>query len=191
MQRHYQLLIVAPAFWVMSVSADVVRITHSPRPFFISPPPHWVAIQPTRPNTRVRYATQLGVPLAECMVTVKEYPGLAPLTQNQLDELILEKPSMEDLKGQYSAEYNNVEVLGVGNKWISGYAGQIINLRYSVGTQSGELWSRGIFVTFATTPGIIWVIGCGGMAFNPVEAQRNYSYWQSEILKFVSTLQVR
>ena len=184
------LILIAP-FFSLGASAEVARITESPRPFLVSPPAQWVVLQPTRQSTRARYASPAGSPSAECAVTVKEYAGLAQQSQNQLDQSMMELPSSKELTSQLSAQYNNVRVFSIGHIWVSGFAGQIVNYQHSVGTTSGELWSRVISLTFATTPGLIWVVGCGGTGFSPEDARRNYSYWQSDILNFLSSIRIQ
>jgi hypothetical protein len=184
------LILIAP-FFSLGASAEVARITESPRPFLVSPPAQWVVLQPTRQSTRARYASPAGSPSAECAVTVKEYAGLAQQSQNQLDQSMMALPSSKELTSQFSAQYNNVRIFSIGHKWVSGFAGQIFNYQHSVGTTTGELWSRGISLTFATTPGFVWVVGCGGTGFSPADAERNYSYWQSDILNFLSSIRIQ
>jgi hypothetical protein len=101
-----------------------------------------------------------------------------------------ELPSPIQVASHLSSQFNNVRVLSVGVASVSGHPAQLYNVQYSIGTPGGEGWFRGITVTTATTPGLVWTISCGATGRNLDEALKGYSYWQLDILRFQTNIKI-
>lgn len=171
--------------------AQTVVITNSPRQFSVVSPKSWTQQPTTTGNSRVRFFSPPGTPPAECAVIVQEYPSLRNQPQAYYDAIMVEPQNPNELAAQLSTRYNNVNIMSTGSAAISGYPAQLANAQFSVGTPRGELWGRGIFVTTATIPGLVWSISCGGLGPSPIEAQKAYLYWQSEIVIFHTNLKIQ
>jgi hypothetical protein len=103
---------------------------------------------------------------------------------------MMESPDVQEITQQLSTRYNNVNVIDTGVASISGFPAQLYNVQYSVGTTSGEQWIRGVIFTTLTTPGLVWTISCGAMESTFEEAQKGYSHWQSEMVRFPTNLKI-
>ena len=171
--------------------AQAVKVENSPRPFTVVSPTSWVQQPTSTGNSRIKFAAPLGAPAAECAVIVQVYPGLRGEPQSTFDQQMAEKPNPIEMASQLSSRYNNVKVFSTGVASISGFLAQLVNVQYSVGTPSGELWARGITITTATTPGLVWTISCGALGKSLGEAQKGFSYWQSEIMRFPTNIKIR
>lgn len=176
---------------VLAKPAQPVQVDNSPRPFTVVPPSSWIQQPTTTGNSRIKFAAPSGTPAAECAVIVKEFPGLMGEKQSTLDRQMAEQPNPGETASQLSARYNNVKVFSTGMASISGFPAQLVNVQYSVGTPRGELWARGITITTATTPGLVWTITCGALGRSVDEAQKGFSYWQSEIMRFPTNIKIR
>jgi len=171
--------------------AQVVKVDNSPRPFSVVAPTSWVQQPTTTGSSRIKFAAPSGTPAAECAVIVKEFPGLTGEPQSTFDRVMSEPPNPSEMASQLSSRFNNVRIFSTGAASISGYPAQLVNFQYSVGTPDGELWGRGIMVTTATTPGLVWTISCGAIGRSLEEAQKGYSYWQLEIMRFPTNIKIR
>jgi len=171
--------------------AQTVKVQNSPRPFTVVSPTSWVQQPTSTGNSRIKFAAPSGTPAAECAVIVKDFPGLRGEPQSTFDQQMAEPPNPREMASQLSSRYNNVKVFSTGVASVSGFPAQLVNVQYSVGTPSGELWARGITVTTATTPGLVWTITCGALGKNLDEAQKGYSYWQLEITRFLTNIKIR
>lgn len=178
-------------FTINQVNAETVTVKNSPRSFTVVAPTSWIQQPTTTGSSRIKFAAPSGTPTAECSVIVKEFPGLKGLPQSTFDSQMVVPVSITEIESQLSSQYNNVRVFSTGASSISGYPGHLYNVQYSVGTPAGELWMRGIMVTTATTPGLVWTIGCGALGKSREEAQKGYSYWQSEIMRFPTNIKIR
>lgn len=176
---------------VTQAIAQAVKVENSPRPFTVVSPTSWVQQPTSTGNSRIKFAAPLGTPAAECAVIVQVYPGLRGEPQSTFDQQMAEKPNPSEMASQLSSRYNNVKVFSTGVASISGFPAQLVNVQYSVGTPSGELWARGITITTATTPGLVWIISCGALGKSLGEAQKGFSYWQSEIMRFQTNIKIR
>jgi len=185
------LLIAFFLFISNQILAQTVSIKNSPRPFTIIPPTSWVQQPTSTGNSRIKFVAPYGTPYAECAVIVQEYPSAKNIPQSTLDKGMLEGLTISEMTEQLSAMYNNVKIFSVGVANLSGHPAQLSNCQYSVGTPSGEVWIRGIYITTATTPGLIWTICCGATGKNASEAQKGYSYWQSEFAKFPTNIKIQ
>jgi len=178
-------------FLVTSALAQTVQVTSSPRPFSAVAPTSWTQQETTTGNSRIKFAAPAGTPSAECAVIVKEFPSLRGEPQSTFDQKMAEPLDPTEMASQLSSRYNNVKVFATGVASVSGYPAKLFNVQYSVGTPSGELWARGVLVTTATTPGLVWTISCGALGLSPAEAQKGYSYWQSEIMRFPTNIKIQ
>lgn len=185
------LVIVFCVFGISQVLAQAVSVKNSPRPFTIVPPSSWVQQPTSTGNSRVKFIAPPGRPAAECAVIVQEYPIAKDIPQSTLDKGMLEGLTISEMTEQLSAIVNNVKIFSIASANISGYPAQLANCQYSVGTPSGEVWVRGIYVTTATTPGLIWIVSCGATGRDAKEAQKGYSYWQLELLKFPTNIKIQ
>ena len=173
------------------VFAQAVSVKNSPRPFSIVPPTSWVQKPTSTGNSRIKFVAPSGTPYAECAVIVQEYPSAKNISQSTLDKGMVEGLTISEMTEQLSAMFNNVKIYSVAMANISGHPAQLANCQYSIGTPSGEVWVRGIYITTATTPGLIWIICCGAIGKDANEAQKGYSYWQLEILKFPTNIKIQ
>lgn len=176
---------------VTSASAQTVQVTSFPRQFSAVVPTSWSQQATTTGSSRIKFAAPSGTPAAECAVIAKEFHGLKDEPQSTFDRQMSEHLDPAEIASQLSSSFNNVKVFATGVASVSGYPAQLTNVQYSVGTPSGELWVRGIMVTTATTPGLVWTISCGALGWSPAEAQKGYSYWQSEIMRFPTNIKIR
>jgi len=185
------MLIGCGLFVAIQSMAQTVNVQNSPRPFTVVAPASWVQQPTSTGNSRIKFAAPSGAPAAECAVIVKDFPGLRGQPQSALDQQMFGPPDPEELVSQLSSRYNNVKVFSTGIASISGFPAQLANVQFSVGTPSGELWTRGITVATVTTPGLVWTISCGALGMRLEQAQRGYSYWQLEITKFLTNIKIR
>jgi len=183
--------IVSGFFVVTQAIAQTVKVENSPRSFTVVSPTSWVQQPTTTGNSRIKFASPSGTPAAECAVIIKEFPGLRGEPQSTFDQQMAGSPNPSEMASQLSSRYNNVKVFSTGVASISGFPAQLVNVQYSAGTPSGELWARGITVTTATTPGLVWTISCGALGKSLGEAQKGFSYWQSEIMRFPNNIKIR
>ena len=191
MKRHVlSLFLIAVYLFVPKVYAQTVTIKDSSRPFSVKPPNSWVRESTSTGNSRVKFVSPPDTPPAECAVIVKELFPLQGFTQQELDKQSLELVSLEGLRQHLSSSYNNVQVFTTGVAEISGYPAQTVQFEYSTGTPDGELWARAFTSTTKTTPGIVWTITCGALGYTPEDAQKGYSYWQSEMVKFPTHVKI-
>lgn len=171
--------------------AQQILVEDAPRPFTVVAPNSWVRAPTTTGSSRVKFAAPAGTPSAECAVLVKELHGLENQPQSYYDQQMLGPPNPGELASQLSSRYNNVSVFGPAVAFISGYPAQFANTQYSVGTPAGEQWARGISVSTATTPGLVWIVVCGAIGRTAEEAQKGFSYWQAEIMRFPTNVKIR
>jgi hypothetical protein len=185
-------LFIIIAFTAIPVQAeDRIAISNVLRPFTVKPITSWVQVPPTTGNSRVKFVSPDGTPRAECAVIVQEYPQLSELTQAELDLRTRAAYNDKEIQQNLSKRYNNVVVDSSSTAAVSGYAANWINTRFSVGAPSGEVWSRGFNIGFATTPGVIWTISCGGLGRSLEEANKAFSYWQSAMVTFHTHLKIQ
>ncbi|HAR49694.1 MAG TPA: hypothetical protein DCR81_06260 [Smithella sp.] len=183
-------IVVSGLFMASQLFAQTFSVKNSPRPFTVVAPTSWVQQPTTTGNSRIKFASPSGTPAAECAVIVQEYPSAKNIPQSTLDKGMAEGLDPSEITSQLSSLYNNVKIFSVGVGNIAGHPAQFVNCQYSVGTPTGEIWARGILVTAATTPGLIWTISCGALGKNAAEAQKGYSYWQLEIVKFPTNIKI-
>ncbi|MBL7205032.1 MAG: hypothetical protein ISS63_11990 [Desulfobacteraceae bacterium] len=184
-------LVVCGLFTITQVLAQTVNVENSPRFFTVVAPTSWIQQPATTGSSRIKFAAPSGTPAAEFAVIVKEFPGLRGVPQSTFDRQMAEPLSTTEMASQLSSQYNNVRVFSTGAASVSGYPAQLFNVQYSVGTPAGELWMRGIMVTTATTPGLVWTIACGALGRSIKEAQKGYAYWQLEIMRFPTNIKIR
>ena len=185
------ILIGCGLFVATQAIAQTVNVQNSPRPFTVVAPVSWVQQATSTGNSRIKFSAPSGAPAAECAVIVIDFPGLRGQPQSTFDQQLVEPPNPQEMASQLSSRYNNVKVFSTGAASISGFPAQLANVQYSVGTPSGELWARGITVTTATTPGLVWTISCGALGKNLAEAQKGYSHWQLEMTRFLTNIKIR
>lgn len=171
--------------------AQPVPVDNVPQPFTVVAPNSWIQQPTTTGNSRIKFAAPSGTPAAECAVIIKEFPELRGEPQSTFNQQMAEPPNPGEMASQLSSRYNNVKVSSTSVTSISGFPAQLVNAQYSAGTPSGELWARGIIVTTATTPGLVWTISCGALGKSLGEAQKGFSYWQSEIMRFPTNIKIR
>lgn len=185
------VLIGCGLFIATQAIAQTINVQNSPRPFSVVAPTSWVQQPTSTGNSRVKFAAPSGTPAAECALIVKDFPALRGQPQSTFDQRMVEPPNPVDMASQLSSRYNNAYVFSTGVASISGFPAQLANVQYSVGTPNGELWQRGITVTTATTPGLVWTVTCGALGKNLAEAQKGYSYWQLEIMRFLTNIKIQ
>ena len=183
-------ILMGSLLFLNQLFAETVTVKNSPRSFTVVAPTSWVQQPTTTGNSRIKFASPPGTPAAECAVIVQEYPSAKNIPQSTLDKGMAEGLDPSEIASQLSSLYNNVKIFSVGVGNISGHPAQLVNCQYSVGTPTGEIWARGITVTAATTPGLIWVVSCGALGKSTAEAQKGYSYWQLEIVKFPTKIKI-
>jgi hypothetical protein len=184
-------LVICGLCAITQVNAQPVTVKNSPRSFTVVAPTSWIQQPTTTGSSRIKFAAPPGTPAAECSVIVKEFLGLSGVPQSTLDRKMAEPLSTTEIASQLSSQYNNVRVFSTGVASISGYPAHLYNVEYSVGTPAGEIWTRGIMVTAATTPGLVWTIGCGALGKSSEKAQKGYSYWQLEFIRFPTNIKIR
>lgn len=172
------------------VQAKTINVS-TPRPFSVVVPKSWVKGEIVSGNTRLSLVAPTGTPTAECAVGVLELPGMKGQSQSEIDRIMLENPSASEMAAQLSNQYNNVRVTSAVKTFISGYPAYLYNLQYSVGTPSGEMWTKGTIYTFGTTPGLVWSISCGATGRNINEAIKGFSYWQLEMNLFPTKMKIK
>lgn len=197
MMKNYSLSFVGSMligfglFIATQAMAQTINVPNSPRPFTVVAPTSWVQQATSTGNSRIKVVAPSGTPAAECAVIVQDFPGLRDQPQSTFDQQMLEPQNPGEMALQLSSRYNNVKVFSVGVASVSEFPAQLANVQYSVGIPSGELWARGIIVTTATTPGLVWTISCGALGKNLAEAQKGYSYWQLEMTRFLTNIKIR
>jgi hypothetical protein len=195
MKNQYIFAALIISFGILAVpsqsTAQSVTVKNISRPFSAVFPDSWIQQPTSTGNSRIKFAAPTKTPAAECAVIVMEFPALRDVPQSTFDQGMIEEPNSKEMAAQLSASYNNVKVFSSAKSNISGYPAQLFNVQYSVGTPTGEIWNRGIMVTTATTPGLMWVVGCGGLGSSPEESQHSYSYWQSEIIRFPTNIKIK
>jgi len=189
--RQLIISLIFSALTISQVFAQAVNVTNSPRSFTVIPPTSWVQQPTSTGNSRIKFVAPSGTPYAECAVIVQEYRIAKNIPQTTLDKGMAEGLTISEMTEQLSAMFNNVKIYSVAMANISGHQAQLANCQYSIGTPSGEIWVRGIYVTAATTPGLIWIISCGAIGEDENEAQKGFSYWQLEILKFPTNIKIK
>ncbi len=167
-----------------------IQVLNSPRPFLTVPPKDWVRQKTLTGNSRIKFVSPKNTPVAECAVIAKEFPALRNTPQAVFDQEMVLAPNRNDLRAQLSTRYNNVKIFSTSVTSISGFPAQFSSLQYSVGTPNGEVWTRGLSMTFGTTPGLIWTVGCGALGNSSAEAIEGFSYWQAEMLRFPTNLKL-
>lgn len=189
MTLHLYSIVVGFFVCAASVQAQTVSVS-TPRHFSAVVPKYWVNGEIVSGNTRLSLVAPTGTPTAECSVVVLELPGMKKQSQSEINQIMLENPSPSEMAAQLSHQYNNVKVTSAVKTFISGYPAYLFNLQYSVGTPSGEMWTKGTVYTFGTTPGLVWSISCGATGRNINEAIKGFSYWQSEINLFPTNVKI-
>ena len=160
-----------------------IRVSESPRAFSAIPPASWVKGPIKTQSTRLSLISPPETPFAACSVGVQEIPALRDMPQATFNEgMVNDPPSTSEMASQLSGQYNNVSVFSRNSAFVSGFPAQLYKFQHSVGSSEGELWTYGIMVTTATTPGLMWGVTCAGSGSSPEEAQRNYTYWQAELV---------
>ncbi len=161
--------------------ADALQtVTNKEFGFTFQYPNSWV-IQPAgTPNSRAKVVSPRGSPHAECAVIVQRYPQLSSLKQGDIDQLFAKSPSASEVKQALSQGYGDVTVLAVSVGSLQSRPAHMTRARYSVGTESGKMFSSGRMVSTAT-PGLTWTITCGAVGRSPDEAEKGYQHWQTAI----------
>ncbi len=162
-----------------------------PRAFIASSPSGWRKGKLISGHARGAFVAPPGTPPAECSISTTEFTPMRGYSQSQLNQFMADPPVASDIANHLSQQYNNVKVLSAGYTIISGYPAHQFNVQYSVGTPSGEVWVRGVVATTATTPGLIWSVGCGAVGTSIKDAYRGFSFWQSEMNLFPGRVKIR
>jgi len=168
-----------------------IRVSETPRAFSAIPPASWIRGPIKTRSTRLSLTSPPETPFAACSVSVKKIPALKNVPQATFNEgMVNDPPSIDEMASQLSGQYNNVRVFSSNSIFVSDFPAQLYKFRHGVGSPEGELWTYGIMVTTATTPGLMWGITCAGVGSSQEEAQRNYSYWQSELVLFSANIKI-
>lgn len=153
-------------------------------------PASWSVSPSLTSNSRAKVVSPTNTPHAECAVIIQRYPQTSAISQSDIDGLFAEPPSPSELKNALSQGFNDVEIVAVSAGALHFHPAQMARIRYSIGQQSGLAFVSGRMVVTAT-PGFTWTISCGGQGNTPVEAEKNFQFWQSEINRIVSSFQFR
>ena len=172
------LLLLATSY---DAFADVLQtVTNKEFGFTFRYPNSWVVQPAGTPNSRAKVVSPKGSPHAECAVIVQRYPQLSSLKQGDIDQLFAKSPSASEVNQALSQGYGDVTVLAVSVGALQSRPAHMTRARYSVGTESGKMFSSGRMVSTAT-PGLTWTITCGAVGRSPDEAEKNYQHWQTAI----------
>lgn len=153
-------------------------------------PASWSVSPPLTSNSRAKVVSPTNTPHAECAVIVQSYPQMSSVSQNDIDQLFAEPPSSSELKNALSQSHNDVEIVAVSVGALHIHPAQLAQVRYSMGTQYGKVFSSGRMAVTAT-PGFTWTLSCGGQGDTPSEAEKSFQFWQVEIDRIVSSFQFR
>jgi len=187
----FSLLVICSLLAVCSTFAETIYLDSANRSFNVISPRTWQRSQITTPNSKVKFISPPGTPEASCAVIVQKYEGLRNTSQAALNSIFLEPPNSKEIASHLSLQYNNVRVLSIGARMLSGSPSYYYNTQYSTGTPEGRLWIRSATNTTATTPGLVWVVSCGTTGKSIAEADAGFSYWQFEITKFITNFEIR
>lgn len=188
--RHHSMLALALLTALQCAVAAEVVVTSSPRKFAVTAPAGWTQQPTATGNSRVKFVSPAGTPRAECAVIVQEYPALRNQPQSYFDSIMLVPEDSRELAKQLSQSYSNVSVIGVGGGSLSGHPAQLSNVIYSIGTPSGSMWVRSSNTSAGTTPGLVWTVACGAMGKTQLDAEKGFSYWKLEIVKFPTSVKM-
>lgn len=184
------LFILMMLYAANSLAENRVLISDARLSFYITAPTNWVRAPTGTQNSKVKFMSPDGTPVATCAVIVQYMPSFQDKSQNEFDQYMASEPNSDDFQKQLAASLNNVQVFNSGNRFLSGHPAQLFNVRFSSGTAQGEFWTRGIQLVTMTKPGMTWIISCGSVAKTPQQADKAYSYWQDEINRFSTNLKI-
>ena len=153
-------------------------------------PVAWTVQPPGTPNSRAKVVSPKGSPYAECAVIVQRYPQLSSLKQVDIDQVFAKRPPASEVKEGLRQGFNDVAVLAVSVGALHSRPAHLARVRYSVGTQSGKMFSSGRIVSTAT-PGLTWTVGCGGRGRSFDDAEKGYQYWQAAINNIIFSFRFR
>lgn len=186
MIRYLTIATLLTTLVVVDARAQSVTVTDSPGPFSAMAPAGWSRQPPATGSSRLKYASPSGTPYAECAVIVKSIPALRGRAQSEMNAAMLEMPEPKDIAQALAGSFSNVRVISASNSMLSGVPAQTYNVQYSVGTSAGVQWVRGVTTTTMTVPDVSWTLTCGGQGRTLDDAQKAFSYWQLEFVKFAT-----
>ncbi len=144
-------------------------------------PAAWVVQAPTTPNTKAKVVSPSSALTAECAVTVKKMSQLNAINQADLDQALLQSPpDREQYQTTLMQGFSDVSVIAVSQGRLGSRIAHMVRARYSVRNESAKVFVSGRMAK-AFSPGLSWVLTCGGQGTSPDEAERAYEYWQSAI----------
>ena len=193
-QKFFQLLrsILASTVWFLPETslAQVIHVVNAPRAFNVVAPATWVPGPILTGNTRVALTSLKGSPHAECAVIAVEFKGQS-LTQKEINQNTSELSSVKEMETEFGRSYNNVKIRFIGRGILAGHPAQVVSLEYSVGTPNGEMWGVMTVTSAAIAPNVAWSVSCGGLGKNLAEANKSFSYWQSDIINFPTNFKLK
>jgi hypothetical protein len=144
-------------------------------------PTSWHTEAPTTPNTKGKVVSPSSMFRAGCAVTVKAMLQLSEINQAELDQMLLQTPPD---KKQYQATlmqgFGDVSVIAVSQGRLGSRIAHMVRSRYSVSKESAKEFVS-VRMAKAFSPGMSWVLTCGGRGKTPAEAEKAFEYWQAAI----------
>ncbi len=191
MYRFFFVALLLSIFISQSAQAQQVTITDSPRHFTAKIPERWVRLPPDSGNSRLKLMSPDGTPLVECSVIVKTMLGFPKVSQAKLNEYLIGEPDIDGMTKNLSVNFNNVRILSASHVTLSNIPAQIFSIQYSIGSPMGTLWTKGTMITTLTVPDVSMTVGCFGIGRTPIEAEKAFDYWQGEIVRFPTFIELR
>lgn len=153
------------------------RYANSQFGFSFQYPGSWIFAHAPERNVRVKIVTPEGSPAAECAVIVKEYPKAADAKQDDIDQIFLAPPTVEELQEVLVRDGDPLKVTKAGTGKLDTRPTHVARYRLQLGLEeylSGQ-------VAMTATPGRTWSVSCSGRGASPEQAEKNFQFWKKGI----------
>lgn len=173
------LVLLFAVIWTETSPAgqQTARYSNSQFGFSFQYPASWrFAHTPIR-NMRVKLVAPEDGPAGECTVIVKEYPKAGKARQDEIDQVFLEPPTVEELQEVLGQGEEQLQVIKASTGTLDKRPTHVARYRVKLGFDE-YLYGQ---VAMTATPGLTWSVSCNGRGENPQQAEKNFQAWQQSI----------
>jgi hypothetical protein len=165
------------------------KFTSSNFGFTFEYPSSWEIRPPVFPNARAVVGPKNGE-VAECAIFIKLVPDTKSMSQKDIDNYFSQKTILSEAEESYKLQYNDVQVIAIGNSMLDNRPARVERVRLSAGSQEGKGFVYSLSMS-AGAPGQIWTVGCSGLGRSSREAEKNFNKHQMDINRLISTFRFK
>ena len=135
-------------------------------------PADWHVQSPITTNSKAKVVSPSSSLSAECAIIVGKMTQLDGLSQEKLDQMLLQSPpDKEQYQATLMQGFSDVSVIAVSQGRLGSRIAHMIRARYSVRNGSSTEFVS-VRIAKAFSPGMSWSLTCGGQGKSPDEAEK-------------------